>query len=213
MKNKNIFGMLSVVLTLMISLILVNQSVFAAAPTNATEFEEFMKERCDAFQGDFEIVSPGITYCRNIPAALMTETTCSEGTYAEEFGKYIGEDPYIYAYSDSCVTSISEELKGMDKQGLAKINTIPSEAYLGGTIKVEGMGAPSFLRLKAAGVTYKLPVVPGSIMQLDNGTFTAEFYTIDPVTSQPLVAPGTYLADLFGSNGPAGSQFEITISR
>lgn len=213
MKNNKIFGIVSVVLILMISLIVVNQSVFAAEPANATEFEEFMRDRCSSFQGDFEIASPGITYCGNIPAALMTEISCSEGTFAEEFGRYIGEYPYIYAYSDSCVASTSKEPKGMDKQGVAKINYIPSEAYLGGTIRVEGMGAPSFLRLKANGVIYKLPVIPSSIKQLDNGKFTAEFYTIDPTTSQPLVAPGSYQADVFGENGTASARFQITITR
>ncbi len=101
----------------------------------------------------------------------------------------------------------------LDKKGVAKITMMPAKSYLGGNIRLEGKGAPSFLRLKANGVTYKLPVVPSSIKQLGNGSFITEFYTVDPFTSQPLVAPGEYRAELFGVNGPAGGYFNITILR
>jgi hypothetical protein len=221
MKNKNIFGMLSVVLTLMVSLILVNQSVFAASPYNTVEeFVEHMEAECTRMEGTFAIIGEGLTSCTDIPVENMDlPPGCIPGTLGTEKGEFLeGQDPNN-RITDSCYVDLGYEdtpvvpKEGMKKEGVAKIIYIPSEAYLGGTIKIEGMGAPSYLRLKADGVIYKLPVVPNSVNQLDDGTFVAEFYTIDPVTSQPLVAPGTYQADVFGENGTASASFQITISR
>ena len=137
----------------------------------------------------------------------MFEPIAYTPLHGAQFSLALTEIEYTCGYTGSSAAL------PLDKKGVAKITMMPVKSYLGGTIKIEGKGAPSFLRLKANGVIYKLPVVPGSIKQLDDGTFIAEFYTIDPFTSQPLVAPGEYIAELFGVNGPAGGGFSITILR
>ena len=206
MKDKKFIGMLSVVLTLMVSLILVNQSAFAGSPYDtADEFVDHMEDECTRMGGTFTLIGEGKTSCTDIPVENMVMAEkCIPETFGTEKGIFLMVRNQIIGLKILVMLilgMVTLQNKEWISKVWAKINYIPSEAYLGGTIEIEGMGAPSFLRLKGNGVTYKLPVVPGSIKQLDNGTFTAEFYTIDPFTSQPLVAPGEYRAEVFGKNG------------
>lgn len=200
--------LLVVVLLLVIIILVANQFVLADYNTAVSW--------CDGWGGTLSYIGRGTD-----PKYGDFDLYACSNAFSAEAVRVLGcgqEVTNIRVYDNNNVTGYflgdcGTEEKTLVERGVAKINTIPTEVYLGGTIKVTGMGAPSFLRLKGNGTTYKLPVVPGSVKQLEDGTFTAEFYTIDPTTSQPLVAPGTYKADIFGSNGPAGKQFDITITR
>ena len=150
-------------------------------------------------------------YCYNAPypnGALPDEIVCPEGS------------TYISLYSfesgfPSLVSCSYVNLGGsMEKDGRCKFFTV-DDTYLGGTVSVTGLGAPNILRLKNANGIYKLPVVLSSVERNDEtGVWSAEFATIDPLTSQPLVPPGTYNAGCFGANGTAdGFGLEVTITR
>jgi hypothetical protein len=96
---------------------------------------------------------------------------------------------------------------------MCKLLSVES-AYLGGTVKTKGVGAPNSLKMrnKETGVLYVLPMVSRS--EAYSGIWEAEFATIDPTTSQPLVAPGEYMVYCYGEGGTAsGSGQMITISR
>lgn len=100
----------------------------------------------------------------------------------------------------------------MKSEGVCKFFSI-SDAYLGNTVTATGLGAPSLIRLQNDSGSYKLPVV-SSEYDAEGKVWTAEFATIDPLTSQPLVPPGTYSAGCFGDNGTAsGGGWTVTISR
>lgn len=102
---------------------------------------------------------------------------------------------------------------GMRREGYCKLVSLPETGFLGGTITATVKGAPSNLKLKAGGQTYTLPLVPGSVTNSGEGTYTAQFYTVDPVIGQPLVPAGDYTARCHGSNGSkdGGSNNTITI--
>ena len=213
MKNKIVF----VIIFAMITVLLIGQITTSAqsGPT-LEELEGYAKSECEEAGGTYKSLGDGKGVCTELTEDWTVNRVCGNSNYdyVTLFGDYAhGNNPtypldYVVDYTCGNFPRLS-----LKEQGTAKIKTIASEAYLGGTIKVSGVGVPSFLRLKANGVIYKLPVIPGSIQQLPDGTFTAEFYTINPLTSQPFVGPGSYLADCFGAFGPAGGQFEITITR
>lgn len=102
---------------------------------------------------------------------------------------------------------------GMERKGICKLVSI-EDGYLGGTITATIKGSPSVLKLKADGKTYVLPLVPGSVVFNGDGTSTAQFYTLDPVTGQALVPAGDYTARCHGTNGSndGGSANTVSIS-
>jgi hypothetical protein len=215
MKHKR---MLFVVFAL-IAVLVVTQFVLAAEYSPAEE-EAAIAGMCAEFGGTYISNGNGTGTCYNLTDAWTLRHHCEEGEAAGAITLYGDvdksndiENPLTYVTKSVCGFVEIPSNSSLIGKGVAKINTISSKVYLGDTIKVTGMGAPTILRLQGNGTTYKLPLVLGSVKQLEDGTFTAEFYTIDPATSQPLVAPGKYKADIFGSNGPAGAQFDITIVR
>lgn len=100
---------------------------------------------------------------------------------------------------------------GMRRAGICKLVSI-DDAYLGGTITTTLKGLPSTLKLKADGKTYVLPVVPGSVMANGDGTYIAQFYTMDPVTGQALVPAGDYSARCHGTGGSNDGGSAHTVS-
>lgn len=167
------------------------------------------QQRCEFLTGTYMGNYP-LEICYNIPypnGSVPDEITCPEGTNYISLFTFDGAGPYLKAcgFVDLSVN--------MEKQGRCKFFTV-SDAYLGGTVSVTGLGAPSVLRLKNENGIYKLPVILDSIDRDDTtGKWSAEFATIDPLTSQPLVPPGTYSAGCFGSNGTAGTSLEVIITR
>jgi hypothetical protein len=163
----------------------------------------------------------------------------AEGNCHKAGGIYIDNYPYEYCYNISDPDALAwggckdyvniytfegngpyllgcglKIFGGLEKEGRCKFFSV-DDAYLGGTVRVTGLGAPSILRLKNENGIYKLPVVEGSINKDDvTGEWSAEFATIDPFTSQPLVPPGFYYAGCFGDNGTAdGAGLKVTITR
>ena len=104
--------------------------------------------------------------------------------------------------------------KTLEGQGVCKFFEI-EDATLGESIKTSGLGTPTVLRLKVEGKTYKLPVIESTIVRDDvTSKWTAEFATVDPKTSQPLVPAGTFDVRCFGASGTAsGGSVEVTITR
>ena len=101
----------------------------------------------------------------------------------------------------------------LKEQGVCKFISI-NDASLGNTISANLKGVTTFIRLQLNGKTYKLPFVPNSSSQNADGTWYAEYYTIDPTTSQPLIPPGTYNASCYGDGGTANNNTQtITITR
>lgn len=100
--------------------------------------------------------------------------------------------------------------RGFRRDGVCKLISVDG-AYLGGMITAAVKGSPSYLRLKADGKTYKLPLVPGSVTFNGDGTYSAQFYTLDPETGQALIPAGDYQALCFGTNGTAGGRVVIEI--
>lgn len=101
---------------------------------------------------------------------------------------------------------------GMERKGLCKLVSIEDGA-LGGYVTAVVRGKPNKLKLKADGKTYVLPLVPGSEVANGDGTFTAQFYTLDPVTGQALVPAGDYSVRCHGGSGSNdGSGNTVTIS-
>lgn len=211
MKNKVVFFVVLVIL----AALAMNQLVMAADPS-LEEIEAYAKSECEEAGGTYSSKGDGKAVCTGLTEDWTVDRVCGTDAYdyVTLYGEYSSTGninyPLDYVVDYTCGFFDRGTLAG---KGVAKINSAPETAALGGTIAITGSGAPSFLRLKADGVTYKLPVIPGSVKQLPDGTFTAEFYTIDPVTNQPLVAPGDYKADVFGVNGPAGGQFKMSITR
>ena len=211
MKSKRI---VFVVIFVLIAILAINQFVLAAP----IDPEALAAQTCAQYGGTFVLTGEGKGVCYNFADAWAVNRVCG----SEDYG-------YVTLFGDinnpggnlnsglSFVTNhvcgfVDFSQKSIKEQGRCKFTSIES-GYLGGTISVTGMGAPSVLRLKSGDVTYKLPVVVGSIKQNADGSFTADYYTIDPFTSQPLVQPGAYQADCLGAGGPAGVQFDITIGR
>lgn len=110
-------------------------------------------------------------------------------------------------------TPTPKYFESMKRAGVCKLVSI-ADGYLGGTITAIIKGSPTTLKLKADGKTYVLPLVPGSVVYNGDGTYTAQFYTMDPVTGQALVPPGDYTARCHGTDGSndGGSNNTVTIT-
>ena len=108
---------------------------------------------------------------------------------------------------------IAEE-ETLKEAGICKFISIDNTASIGNPITATGKGITAYLRLEANHTYTKLPVIPGSQTLTADGDWQAQYYTIDPTTSQPLVAPGTYTVACFGEGGTANANNQtITITR
>ena len=212
MKNKTLL----VIVFSMIAVLVLGQIMVAA---NGATLEELASQACTSFGGTFIYNAAKETaVCYNLQDNWTLRHVCGSEEYGyitlygdkNKIGATIN-DPLTYMTNFHC-GFIDLSQKTIEQQGRCKFTSV-SDGYLGGTVSTTGMGAPNILRLQANGKIFKLPVVESSINQLDDGTFKAEYYTIDPFTSQPLVQPGAYKADCMGSGGTAGLQFDITITR
>lgn len=143
---------------------------------------------------------------------------CINATQGREFG-CLGEDYFSY-YMDlggeptliQCgYLNFQSTPSTLEHSARCKFFSV-SDGYVGGTIEVSGLGAPSMLRLKNENGTYKLPVLVDTIKRDDTtGQWTAEFSTRNLSTSQPLVPEGTYDAGCFGTNGTADGSGKFTV--
>ncbi len=169
------------------------------------------KESCEFVNGTY-VADFSFEICYNIVypnGKIPDEISCPEGTNYVTLYTIGGEGPYL----NTC--GYVELNRGtLEEQKRCKFFT-GSDAYLGGTVSASGLGVPSVLRLKNANGVYKLPVILSTVKRDDaTGIWTAEFATIDPLTSQPLVPPGDYKGGCFGTNGTAdGGGMKVTISR
>jgi hypothetical protein len=213
MKNKTLL----VIVFALIAVLAIGH--FSAGAATGSTLEEQASQACTTFGGTFVYNAANETgVCYNLQDAWTLRHVCGSEDYGyitiyadkNKIGGTIS-DPLTYMTNSHC-GFIDLSQKTIEQQGRCKFSSV-GDAYLGGTVSTTGMGAPNILRLQANGKTFKLPVIESSINQLDDGTFKAEYYTIDPLTSQPLVQPGAYKADCMGTGGTAGTQFDITITR
>lgn len=207
MKRVNVVVLISLVMVLFFGTIIVE----------GISYEGDCSSRGGIFIAD---LGGGVAGCFNITdAASLIEYSCPSyvnliygGT---PFGSYCGYEP---PGDNNCLLSglIACEPnteKSLTQRKMCKL-LVAESAYLGGTVKTKGLGAPSSLKMrsKETGVVYVLPLVTRT--EAFSGIWEAEFATIDPQTGQPLVAPGEYMIYCYGEGGTAsGSGQMITISR
>lgn len=179
------------------------QPALAIAPT-AEEWCEL-----SSYQGNWGGATPN--EIGGVCSKLTATPSCASGQQLET-ATYKGGGGHSsnFDFAVSCVPDDGLNY-GMERKGLCKLVEI-EDGHLGGTITATIKGRPSVLKLKADGKTYSLPLVPGSVVANGDGTYTAQFYTLDPETGQALVPAGDYSVRCHGGSGSNDGGSSNTVS-
>ncbi len=167
----------------------------------------FARSYCETgWNGTFIVTGETTGTCNN-----FTNSSCEDGYSRTDYSNISSER---FTYDDTKIICGYVDLspQTVKEQKVCKFIEV-QDSVLGQTIIATGRGIPTTLRLIKNNVIYKLPVLENTVQQFDNGTFIAEFATIDNITSQTLIPTGTFAADCFGPDGPSGQQHKINITR